>query len=73
MRARSRAKMGAEKAGVIAQAIDGLRRSGIAGRSVKVGEPAPAFALQSAQGPRVRLTDLLRRGPVVIAFFRGHW
>lgn len=34
---------------------------------------APDFTLRSHQGARVALSELLRRGPAVIVFYRGHW
>src|SRR5262249_40980148 len=39
----------------------------------KVGEPMAEFLLPDDQGQLVRLEDLLRKGPVAIAFNRGHW
>lgn len=39
----------------------------------KVGDVAPAFALQSASGHTVALAHLLAKGPVVVSFYRGEW
>ena len=36
-------------------------------------EQAPGFALPDAMGREVRLDSLLRRGPVVLTFYRGAW
>lgn len=36
-----------------------------------VGTEAPDFALESSAGPKRRLTDALRRGPVILAFFKA--
>jgi len=36
---------------------------------VKVGDPAPEFALQAQDGEVVRLSDLLGRGPAVVYFY----
>ena len=42
--------------------------------TVKVGDPAPDFELKDAQGVSHRLSELVRRGPVVLEFFRsGGW
>jgi peroxiredoxin len=38
-----------------------------------VGEPLPPFILPDQDGRLVKFEDLLMRGPVVIAFHRGHW
>jgi len=39
----------------------------------KPGEPMPPFAMPDEEGHIVTLDDLLRRGPLVISFHRGHW
>jgi peroxiredoxin Q/BCP len=36
-----------------------------------VGMPAPEFSLEDQDGRRVRLADLLARGPVMLAFYPG--
>lgn len=42
--------------------------------TVKVGDPAPDFELQDAHGATYRLSELVKRGPVVLEFFRsGGW
>ncbi|WP_200252499.1 peroxiredoxin-like family protein, partial [Lamprobacter modestohalophilus] len=38
-----------------------------------VGTQAPDFNLPNAFGERVRLSDLLAEGPVVLTFYRGAW
>ncbi len=50
-----------------------LVRSGIADKAATAGERAPLFTLTSHTGDRVSLDELLSRGPVVLAFFRGFW
>ncbi len=37
--------------------------------SVKVGDPAPEFALKSQEGEVVKLSDLIARGPAVVYFY----
>jgi peroxiredoxin len=39
----------------------------------KVGEPLPPFRLPDEQGRLVSLESLVRQGPVVVSFNRGHW
>lgn len=40
----------------------------------RVGDPAPDFRLQEAgSGEQVLLSEALRRGPVVLSFYRGQW
>jgi AhpC/TSA family len=50
-----------------------LKESGIEGRALKVGDRAPDFALLDQDQAAVSSKDLLRKGPMVISFFRGHW
>jgi peroxiredoxin len=38
-----------------------------------VGQPLPPFILPDQDGRLVKLEELLARGPVVVAFHRGHW
>ncbi len=56
--------------------LDTTRRlvdSGIAERSLKVGEKAPDFELPNPNGESVNLHSLLEKGPVVLNFYRGGW
>jgi len=62
-----------EKLDVVLRARDELARSGLVDRILQVGDQAPDLSLPSSLGGMVRLSDLLRRGPVVLAFYRGHW
>lgn len=39
----------------------------------QVGEPMPLFTLPDQNGRFVSLESLLEKGPVVLAFHRGHW
>ncbi|MFY9691280.1 MAG: hypothetical protein WA369_14885 [Candidatus Acidiferrales bacterium] len=55
------------------RATEDLRRSGILDRVIKVGQPAPEFVLQSLHGEKVSSPELLRRGPLVVTFYRGVW
>ena len=50
-----------------------LKASGIEERALKVGDRAPGFTLFNQNHGNVSSTDLLREGPLVISFFRGHW
>lgn len=47
--------------------------SGIAEKSLKVGEKAPDFDLPNPNGESVNLHSLLEKGPVVLNFYRGGW
>ena len=72
-RAASASRIPPDKAAIMERATEDLRRSGVLDRIVKVGQPAPAFALGNHDGTRVSSADLLARGPLVLSFFRGSW
>jgi len=50
-----------------------LQASGIEERALKVGDGAPSFTLFNQDHVQVASADLLRGGPLVASFFRGHW
>ena len=50
-----------------------LKASGIESRALKVGDRAPSFTLFNQDHAQVDSSDLLRDGPLVVSFFRGHW
>ena len=50
-----------------------LKASGIEERALKVGDRAPSFTLFNQDHEQVASNDLLREGPLVVSFFRGHW
>jgi peroxiredoxin len=55
------------------QGIEEVRKSGVAGKALKVGDRAPDFTLPDATGKEVKLSALLSRGPVVVTWYRGAW
>lgn len=73
MRAEKDAKRPPEATAIMNQATADLRASGILDRICAVGDRAPLFARPNLAGETVRLRALLRRGPVVLSFFRGRW
>jgi len=50
-----------------------LEASGLANNALKVGDRAPEFSLFNQDHVEVNSADLLRDGPLVVSFFRGHW
>jgi hypothetical protein len=50
-----------------------LKATGIEGRALKVGDPAPSFTSFNQDHVEVASSDLLKGGPLVVSFFRGHW
>jgi hypothetical protein len=50
-----------------------LKASGAERKALRVGDRAPEFSLFNQDHAQVHSTDLLRQGPIVVSFFRGHW
>jgi len=50
-----------------------LKASGLAERARKVGDMAPSFSLKDPEGNIVSSEELLKKGPLVISFYRGVW
>ena len=55
------------------RATEELEASGAAERALKVGDRAPEFTLFNQDHVAVASAELLRQGPLVVSFFRGHW
>jgi peroxiredoxin len=55
------------------QAADEVAQLGLEDQSFKTGDRLPKFTLTNAVGNPVAIADLLKQGPVVIAFYRGGW
>ena len=50
-----------------------LRRSGILETALNVGDRIPSFVLGDARGQNISSADLLKKGPIVLVFYRGAW
>src|SRR5713226_10618632 len=50
-----------------------LIASGAASRAKKAGDIAPSFSLKDAEGNVVSSNELLKKGPLVVSFYRGVW
>src|SRR5258708_6282621 len=50
-----------------------LIASGAAQRAKKAGEVAPSFSLTDPEGNIVSSDELLKKGPLVVSFYRGVW
>ena len=66
-------KMPPEIREVLVRTTEDQVKSGIAATALKVGDKAPDFTLPNVRGEAVTLSNLLARGPAVIAFYRGAW
>ena len=50
-----------------------LIASGAAQRAKKAGDVAPSFSLKDGEGNIVSSNELLKKGPLVVSFYRGVW
>src|SRR6516225_8667582 len=62
----------AERQAIVQRHIDQLRGS-IERTMLKVGDRAPAIVLENANGATVDVGTLLKKGPVIVTFYRGGW
>jgi len=58
---------------IMERATAELVASGQAKRALKAGDAAPEFTLVDPDGKPVSSVELLKRGPLVISFYRGVW
>jgi peroxiredoxin len=58
---------------VYEEGIEEVRKSGVIEKALKVGDRAPDFELPDATGKKVKLSELIARGPVVVTWYRGGW
>jgi peroxiredoxin len=66
-------KSPAEVKKVMDSAINELRNSSVMKSAKKKGDKAPAFKLTDIKRGEVRSEDLLKKGPLIISFYRGGW
>ena len=50
-----------------------IQDSGILGSALRAGQVFPKFSLPDANGSIVSASQLLKQGPLVVAFYRGGW
>lgn len=50
-----------------------LVQAGAIDQGLQIGDIAPEFALPNVSGNTVTLSDVLKRGPAVVTFYRGEW
>ncbi len=72
-RAVSRKHIPPEKLAVMDRSTADLAESGITVSCLQGGDTAPDFVLTNTAGKSVVLKELLKRGPVVVSFYRGGW
>lgn len=62
-----------ERQAIMQRHIDQLRAGAISRSMLKVGDRAPAIVLMNAKGQTVDVARLLKKGPVIVTFYRGGW
>lgn len=63
----------AEVQAIHERAVAEIRESGIAKCVRQTGDKMPDFELADQNGTQIRANDLVRKGKLVICFFRGRW
>jgi peroxiredoxin len=58
---------------IYADGLQAVEESGVVAGAKQLGDKAPDFALTNAKGETVRLSDVLKNGPVVLTWYRGGW
>jgi peroxiredoxin len=62
-----------DEAQITAKSFEKLHASDTGNRAINTGDTAPDFELTNATGGTVRLYDALKKGPVILNFYRGGW
>tara|TARA_R110000868_G_scaffold358814_3_gene620555 strand:- start:23800 stop:24564 length:765 start_codon:yes stop_codon:yes gene_type:complete len=55
------------------EGLESVKNSGIVSKAKQVGEKAPNFTLNNALGKPVVLSDYLKKGKVILTWYRGGW
>jgi peroxiredoxin len=63
----------AERQAIMQHHIDQLRGGAIPRTMLNVGDQAPEIVLENAKGAVVDIGALLKKGPVILTFYRGGW
>ena len=56
-----------------ADGIKAVAASGVVDKATRKGELAPDFSLPNATGKTITLSEELKKGPVVLTWYRGGW
>lgn len=72
-KAEFRAKASPEKIAAYAEGVEAVRKALIVKAAKQEGDAAPDFTLLSATGGEITLSEELRKGPVVLTWYRGGW
>lgn len=67
------AKFTDEKKKIYADGISSVAQSGVLNKALNTGDKAPNFSLKNALNESVVLYDELKKGPVILTWYRGGW
>lgn len=73
MKSNTLSKLPEETLSTIMNATEELIRSGIAEKAKDAGDKISDFALPNARGEEISVSSFLKKGPLVINFYRGAW
>lgn len=73
MKAANRAKASPEKLAAYADGIEAVVTAKVVESAKKIGDAAPDFTLKDAKGAEITLSQELKKGPVVLTWYRGGW
>ncbi len=73
LKERIEGSMPAEAVAIMHQSTKDLEDTGIANGILQKGDKAPEFILKNHKGETVLSSELLKKGPLVITFYRGLW
>ena len=62
-----------EKKKMYSEGLDAVRSSGIIESAKNTGDTAPEFILKNASGEEISLSSYLKKGPVILTWYRGGW
>lgn len=58
---------------IIEKSITDLIHSNIQKTALNIGDKMPDFVLKNAVNENISLSGLLKKGPIIITFYRGAW
>lgn len=58
---------------LFSRSIEELKIKNLEADTLAIGQPFPNFNLENASNERIELKELLQKGRVIVAFFRGNW
>jgi peroxiredoxin len=67
------AKAPEDKKKIYGEGIDAVRNSGVIENAINVGDTAPNFTLSNAKGKPISLYNELKKGSVILMWYRGGW